>query len=134
MSERHPIISITGSPGAGTTSVTRTFENIFRREGVRATLIEGESFHRFDRQEMKRSAAEAAGNPNFSHFGPESKMFSDLEDLVRSYGEMGPPRAANTCTMTRKQPPTSSNPAPSHRSRNCKAIPTSCSTKGCMAV
>jgi phosphoribulokinase len=30
MSERHPIIAITGSSGAGTTSVTRTFENIFR--------------------------------------------------------------------------------------------------------
>ena len=53
MSERHPIIAITGSSGAGTTSVTRTFENIFRREGVNAAVIEGDSFHRYDRQEMK---------------------------------------------------------------------------------
>ena len=36
MSERHPIIAITGSSGAGTSSVTRTFENIFRREQIRA--------------------------------------------------------------------------------------------------
>ena len=59
MSERHPIIAITGSSGAGTTSVTRTFENIFRREGVNAAIIEGDSFHRFDRKEMKKRAAEA---------------------------------------------------------------------------
>jgi phosphoribulokinase len=53
MSTRHPIIAITGSSGAGTTSVTRTFENIFRREGINAAVIEGDSFHRHDRAEMK---------------------------------------------------------------------------------
>ena len=79
MSERHPIIAITGSSGAGTTSVTRTFENIFRREGVNAAIIEGDSFHRFDRKEMKQKAAEAerAGNKNFSHFGPENNLFAE---------------------------------------------------------
>ena len=59
MSERHPIIAITGSSGAGTTSVTRTFENIFRREKVSAAIIEGDSFHRYDRLEMRKKAAEA---------------------------------------------------------------------------
>ena len=74
MSARHPIIAITGSSGAGTTSVTRTFDNIFRREGVKAAVIEGDSFHRHDRAEMKLRLAEAekAGNKNFSHFGPEN--------------------------------------------------------------
>ena len=38
MSIRHPIIAITGSSGAGTTSVTRTFDNIFRRENVKAAI------------------------------------------------------------------------------------------------
>ena len=91
MSERHPIIAITGSSGAGTTSVTRTFENIFRREGVTAAVIEGDSFHRYDRQEMKRrgAEAEAAGNQNFSHFGPENNLFGELEQLFGSYAEMG---------------------------------------------
>jgi len=91
MSERHPIISITGSSGAGTTSVTRTFENIFRREGVRAAVVEGDSFHRYDRLEMKKKAAEAeaAGNKNFSHFGPENNLFAELAELFRSYGETG---------------------------------------------
>jgi len=39
MSECHPIIAITGSSGAGTSTVTRTFQHIFRREGVKAAVI-----------------------------------------------------------------------------------------------
>lgn len=91
MSERHPIIAITGSSGAGTTSVTRTFENIFRREGVNAAVIEGDSFHRYDRKEMKQRQvqAEKDGNRNFSHFGPENNLFGELAQLFRSYGETG---------------------------------------------
>ena len=91
MSERHPIIAITGSSGAGTTSVTRSFETIFRRENVNAAIIEGDSFHRFDRKEMKAKAAEAeaAGNNNFSHFGPDNNLFADLAELFRAYGETG---------------------------------------------
>jgi phosphoribulokinase len=91
MSVRHPIIAITGSSGAGTTSVTRTFENIFRREKVKAAVIEGDSFHRHDRKAMKLKAAEAeaAGNKNFSHFGPENNMLGDLEALFRNYSETG---------------------------------------------
>ena len=67
MSVKHPIIAITGSSGAGTTSVTRTFENIFRREKVTAAIIEGDSFHRYDRLEMRKRAAEAENdNPLFA--------------------------------------------------------------------
>ena len=91
MSERHPIISITGSSGAGTTSVTRTFENIFRREKVSAALIEGDSFHRYNRQEMKQRQAEAekSGDHNFSHFGPGTNLFAELEQLFDSYAKEG---------------------------------------------
>ena len=91
MSERHPIIAITGSSGAGTTSVTHTFESIFRREKVRAVIVEGDSFHRYDRQEMKvkMAAAEKSGNMNFSHFGPDTNLFSELEAMFHAYGESG---------------------------------------------
>jgi len=91
MSERHPIIAITGSSGAGTTSVTRTFENIFRREGVNAAIVEGDSFHRHDRTEMKRylAEAEAAGDKNFSHFGPDNNLFTELAELFRAYAATG---------------------------------------------
>ncbi len=95
MSERHPIIAITGSSGAGTSTVTRTFQNIFRREGITAAIIEGDSFHRYDRQEMKQRQAEAErqGNRHFSHFGADNNLFGELEALFRSYGESGQGRA-----------------------------------------
>ncbi|CAN5743722.1 phosphoribulokinase [soil metagenome] len=91
MSAKHPIVAITGSSGAGTTSVTRTFENIFRRENISASIVEGDSFHRYDRQSMKvaMAEAEAAGNRQFSHFGEAANLFAELEDLFRKYSETG---------------------------------------------
>jgi phosphoribulokinase len=91
MSAEHPIIAITGSSGAGTSSVMRTFEQIFRREHVNAAFIEGDSFHRYDRAEMKAKMAEAveSGDHSFSHFGPEANLFEELEELFRRYGEDG---------------------------------------------
>ncbi|HYD61139.1 MAG TPA: phosphoribulokinase [Noviherbaspirillum sp.] len=91
MSKKHPIIAITGSSGAGTTTVTKTFEHIFRREGLKAAIVEGDSFHRYDRKTMKEKMAEqlAAGNQHFSHFGPDSNLFEELENLFRRYGETG---------------------------------------------
>ena len=91
MSQRHPIIAITGSSGAGTSSVTRTFENIFRRENVSAAVIEGDSFHRYDRKEMRarQLEAEQQGDKHFSHFGPANNLFPELEQLFRDYSETG---------------------------------------------
>lgn len=91
MSAKHPIIAITGSSGAGTTSVTRTFENIFRREKTDAAIIEGDSFHRYNRAEMKVKMAEAEkqGRAHFSHFGDEANIFDELEALFRDYADKG---------------------------------------------
>jgi phosphoribulokinase len=91
MSKHHPIIACTGSSGAGTTSITRTFQLIFRRENVKAALIEGDAFHRHNRSEMRKAMADAAekGNTSFSHFGPDANLFEELETLFRSYGETG---------------------------------------------
>lgn len=91
MSERHPIIAITGSSGAGTSSITRTFQHIFNREGVNTAIVEGDSFHRYDRAGMKAKMVDAAsqGNNHFSHFGPEANLFEELETLFRGYGETG---------------------------------------------
>lgn len=91
MSVKHPIISVTGSSGAGTTTVKHTFEQIFRRERINAAFIEGDAFHRYDRAEMRRRMAEeeARGNRHFSHFGPEANLFEELEGLFREYGETG---------------------------------------------
>ena len=91
MSVQHPIISITGSSGAGTTSVKRIFELIFRRERVTAAFIEGDAFHRYDRLAMKKKIAEedAKGNPNFSHFNPEANELELLEQVFDEYGRKG---------------------------------------------
>ncbi|WP_323003073.1 phosphoribulokinase [Denitromonas sp.] len=89
MSMKHPIIAVTGSSGAGTTTVKHTFEAIFHRENVNAAVIEGDSFHRYTRDEMKRliDAAEARGERGISHFGPEANLITDLEQIFRAYGD-----------------------------------------------
>ncbi|MFZ5541508.1 MAG: phosphoribulokinase [Pseudomonadota bacterium] len=91
MSIKHPIIAVTGSSGAGTTTVMKSFQHIFRREGIKAQVVEGDSFHRYDRKGMRAAMAEAerAGNRNFSHFGPEANLLDELENLFRTYGESG---------------------------------------------
>ena len=89
MSMKHPIIAVTGSSGAGTTTVKHTFEAIFHRENVNAAVVEGDSFHRYTRDEMKKKIeeAEAQGKRGISHFGPEANQFDLLENLFRSYGD-----------------------------------------------
>ncbi|WP_114649299.1 phosphoribulokinase [Pseudothauera hydrothermalis] len=89
MSLKHPIIAVTGSSGAGTTTVKHTFEAIFHRENVNAAIVEGDSFHRYTRDEMKRliDEAEARGQRGISHFGPEANLLEELEALFRAYGE-----------------------------------------------
>jgi phosphoribulokinase len=91
MSQKHPIISVTGSSGAGTSTVKHTFEQIFRREGVNAAMVDGDAFHRYDRKAMHAAMVRAAeaGNPHFSHFGPEANLFEDIEDTFRRYAETG---------------------------------------------
>jgi phosphoribulokinase len=91
MTAAHPIISITGSSGAGTTSVKRIFELIFRREKVNAAYIEGDAFHRYDRGAMKAKIAEeqAKGNPNFSHFNNEANELETLAGIFEEYGRAG---------------------------------------------
>ena len=88
---KHPIISITGSSGSGTTSVKKTFDEIFRRENIKAAFIEGDAFHRYDRAGMRAAMAEAqkTGNNHFSHFGPEANLIDELETVFREYSESG---------------------------------------------
>lgn len=91
MSIKHPVIAVTGSSGAGTSTVKKIFENIFRREGVKSAVIEGDSFHRYDRDAFRCINAERAaqGLPRLSHFGLDANLLKELENLFRSYGECG---------------------------------------------
>lgn len=90
MSSRNPIIAVTGSSGAGTSTTTASFDHIFRTLGIKSVNVEGDSFHRFSRQEMdmeKRKAKEA--NTNISYFGDLANDFTALENLFKDYGETG---------------------------------------------
>jgi phosphoribulokinase len=91
MSKKHPIISVTGSSGAGTTTVKSTFDQIFRREGVKAVSIEGDAFHRFNRADMKAELDRrlAEGDMGFSHFSYEANELGELERVFREYGATG---------------------------------------------
>src|SRR3954469_4827542 len=95
MSVKHPIVAITGSSGAGTTTVRHTFQQIFRREQISAAIVEGDAFHRYDRAEMRERLAEAQregqreGVTSFSHFGPDANLFEEIESLFQRYGETG---------------------------------------------
>jgi len=91
MSQKHPIIAVTGSSGAGTTTVMRSFAHIFRREKIDAQVIEGDSFHRFDRIEMRERVrrADHGEGPQISHFGPESNLLAELDRTFGEYGETG---------------------------------------------
>ncbi|MBS1213579.1 MAG: cbbP, partial [Proteobacteria bacterium] len=90
MSKKHPVIAITGSSGAGTTTVTKAFEHIFFRLGLKPLLIEGDSFHRYDRTEMRKQIAKAnQEGRHFSHFSLEANLLSELEQTFKEYGETG---------------------------------------------
>src|SRR6202035_5404392 len=84
--------------GAGTTSVTRTFQYIFRREGINSAIVEGDSFHRYDRREMAAAMAdvEMQGNRQLCHFSPEANLLEDLETLRPNYGDPGTGKVRNS--------------------------------------
>jgi phosphoribulokinase len=91
MSTKHPVIAVTGSSGAGTTTVMKSFAHIFRREGIKAQIIEGDSFHRYDRVEMRERVrvADSGASPPISHFGPEANLLDELADTLSEYGATG---------------------------------------------
>jgi len=90
MSRKHPVVVITGSSGAGTSTVKKALEAIFYRQKINPVVVEGDSFHRYDREGMQRKviAANQSG-VNFSHFGEAANHFEKLEQLFRTYGETG---------------------------------------------
>ena len=90
MSVSHPIIAVTGSSGAGTSTVKHAFEDIFRRGGIKPVVVEGDSFHKYDRIAMRAAVAEAeVKGVALTHFGPEANRLDRLENLFQTYSETG---------------------------------------------
>lgn len=90
MSKKHPVIAVTGSSGAGTSTVKRAFEHIFRIENIQASVIEGDSYHKFNRLEMREAMKQASAEGlSISHFGLNANLLDKLEALFHEYGETG---------------------------------------------
>lgn len=103
MSKRHPVVAVTGSSGAGTSTVKRAFEHIFARESITPAVVEGDSYHRFERAAMKDAMADAlAKGENFSHFGPEANLFDKLEELSAFTAKQAGARSVTTCTALKR--------------------------------
>lgn len=90
MPDKHPIIAVTGSSGAGTTSVQDAFAEIFRHLEIKAANVHGDAFFRYNRDEMSRviEASQAGGTP-LSHFSPDTNLFAELEALFKEYAAAG---------------------------------------------
>ncbi|MBN8412325.1 phosphoribulokinase [Halomonas denitrificans] len=90
MSREYPVIAVTGSSGAGTTTVKRTFERMFAREDVHAAFVDGDAFHRYTRQELARIFREEPERKDeLSHFAVEANLLDRLETLFQEYGDSG---------------------------------------------
>ncbi|MDT8375724.1 MAG: phosphoribulokinase [Mariprofundaceae bacterium] len=90
MSVKHPVISVTGSSGAGTSTAKVALEHIFHREQVTAAIVEGDCFHRFDRYEFREKAKEfEAAGKRLSHFSDDANLFDKIAELFKDYGDTG---------------------------------------------
>ncbi|MAA75455.1 MAG: phosphoribulokinase [Salinisphaeraceae bacterium] len=90
MSLNHPIIAVTGSSGAGTSTARVAFEHIFFRLRLKAAMIDGDAFHAYERSQMAEAVQKATiRGENFSHFGPGANHLDKLETLFSEYGENG---------------------------------------------
>lgn len=90
MSRRHPIIAVTSSSGSNVEPVMTAFTHLFWREKVRPVVVQGEGFHRYDREQMKQVVEATRKNGRVvTHYGPEGNMLDKLEAVMREYGEKG---------------------------------------------
>jgi phosphoribulokinase len=90
MSSKFPVISVTGSSGAGTSTAKVALEHIFRREKVTPAIVEGDCFHKYNRLEFRAKAKElAAAGKRLSHFSDEANLFDKIAELFDSYQRTG---------------------------------------------
>lgn len=90
MSARHPIIGVTGSSGAGTSTAVKAFERMCASLGIKPAIVEGDAFHAYDREGNRRAIASARiRGEHFSLLGPAGNLLLRLESLLREYGQHG---------------------------------------------
>lgn len=90
VSERHPVIAVTGSSGAGTSTFMQVFERVAHQLDLNIAFVEGDAFHAYDREHMQAAVSRARiRGENFSHFGPQANLLDKLEALFANYGRKG---------------------------------------------
>ena len=89
MSNKYPIVAVTGSSGAGTTTVQQAFKDLFRREGISAASSRATPpFLRTGGKQSPHPAGAGRGQ-NAEPFGPDLHQLERLEALFREYAERG---------------------------------------------
>lgn len=136
MSAKHPIIAVTGSSGAGTSTSTNAFRSMFHQLGYTAAVVEGDSFHRYTRPEMDVAIRKAREQGrHISYFGPEANDFGLLESFFQGYGQDGNGQYRRYLHSFDEAVPFNHMPlAPSPPGSICPAIPICCFMKGCTAA
>lgn len=90
MAREYPIIAVTGSSGAGTTTVKDAFARMFAREEVNAAFVHGDSFHRYTREQLEKLLeAHPEQRQSLSHFALEANLLDRLEQLFQDYSASG---------------------------------------------
>lgn len=103
MTIKHPVVAVTGASGAGTTVVQQAFNQIFFRQGLNAAFIQGDSFLKYDKDEMFQVMDDAESEDKvLSCYGPDLNNFQALEALFKNYSETGTGRYRNLITEENK--------------------------------
>lgn len=135
MSAKHPIIAVTGSSGAGTSTSTNAFRSMFHQLGYQAVVVEGDSFHRYTRPEMDVAIRKAREQGrHISYFGPEANDFGLLESFFQEYGQNGSGQYRRYLHSFDEAVPFNQMPGTFTPGRTCQATPTCCSMRGCTAA
>ncbi len=86
MSQKFPIVALTGASGAGKTNVKQVFKRIFDSQEIKVQFVEGDSFHRFTREEMEQNEKVPQA---VTHFNPEANLLKELEGLFATFARSG---------------------------------------------
>lgn len=90
MSIKHPIVAVTGSSGAGLSTVRHAFKDIFQRLKIKPAIVHGDAFRRYTEHQFDALLEEARANKrHISWFGPDCNHFPELEAFFKTYGETG---------------------------------------------
>lgn len=134
MSAKHPVIAVTGSSGAGTTTTSLAFRKIFAQLNLHAAEVEGDSFHRYTRPEMDMAIRKARDQgKHISYFGPEANDFGLLEQTFVDYGRHGKGQSRKYLHTYDEAVPWNQVPGTFTPGNRCRSRQTCCSMRGCTA-